>query len=314
METQPAEVGAPARPVGESWHGDALRRVESRFVGHSGMKLFRRAWLPEDPVRAIALVHGFGEHSGRYEHLGAWFAARGSAVHGFDLRGHGRSAGRRGHVDHFADYLNDLEIFLDMVNEQARGAPVTLVGHSMGGLIATAFAVERSPRVQSLVVSGAALALSPDVSRFKIRLARVLRHIAPRYAMDAALDVTAVCSDAEVVRRYVEDPLVHGTTTTAHAVATFDQIDRVRGAGARVEVPVFVTHGAEDRLCSLEGSTRFYQSLPGAEGGPAAPRAELRIYPRSSHEIFNDVEQDTVFADVLDWIERCEEDARSQPE
>jgi len=300
--------------VGDTGHKHALRRSESHFPGVSGVNFFQRAWLPREPVRAIAVVHGFGEHSGRYEHLGAWFARHGAAVFAFDLRGHGRSAGRRGHVDHFSEYLDDLETFLDHVLDQVPGRPITLVGHSMGGLIAAALAVERRPRVQSLVTSGAALALPPDLSSLKRLLARGLRPIVPRMAMDAGLDASAICSDADVVRRYVEDPLVHSKTTPAHAVATFDQIARLDNAGARVDVPMFLAHGGSDRLCTPEGSRRFYQSLPGAAGDNTGPRAELRIYPQSAHEIFNDVEYKTVFADVLDWIERCEEDTRVKPE
>lgn len=285
-----------------------VRRSESHFRGHRDIPLFRRSWLPDRAVRAVALVHGFGEHSGRYDHLGAWFARCNTAVYSFDLRGHGRSAGRRGHVDGFSDYLNDLDIFLEQVSEEAFGLPVTLIGHSLGGLIVTALAVERSPRVQSVVTSGAALELSPALSRSKILLARLLCKVAPRLAVNAGLDPAAICSDSDVVKRYLDDPLVHGTSTTSHAVAMVDQIARLRGAGARVDVPMFLAHGALDRLCLVRGSQSFYQSLPGSVEGLTAPRAELRIYPQSFHEIFNDLEREEVFADVLDWIERCEKD------
>ena len=222
-------------------------------------------------------MHGFGEHSGRYEHLGAWFAERDTAVYAFDLRGHGRSGGRRGHVNGFADYLNDLEIFLETVHEASEGLPVTLLGHSLGGLIVTAYAVERSPRVNSVVTSGAALELSPDLSRTKIALARMIYKFAPRLSMKAGLEAEAICSDPDVVQRYIDDPLVHGTMTTSHAVAVINQIVRLQGAGARVEVPMFLAHGAADRLCLPSGSTAFHQSLPGSIDPSTAPRAELRF-------------------------------------
>lgn len=305
-----AGQAAAVSPPGQS-HLEIVRRSESQFRGYREIPLFRRSWLPVEAVRAVALVHGFGEHSGRYDHLGAWFARRNTAVYSFDLRGHGRSAGRRGHVDGFADYLNDLEIFLERVFEDAFGLPVTLIGHSLGGLIVTAFAVERSPRVQSVVTSGAALELSPSLSRSKILLARLLYKLAPRLAVDAGLDPREICSNPDVVERYIADPLVHGTTTTSHAVATIEQIARMRGAGARVDVPMFLAHGDMDRLCLARGSESFYQSLPGSVEGSTAPRAELRIYPQRFHEIFNDFEHDEVFADVLDWIGRCEKDAQA---
>ena len=309
MDSLPAQDRAVAGGSREPVSGAGLRRTESHFEGHGQIPLFCRTWRPDSPVRALALVHGFGEHSGRYEPAAAWFAARGTVVHGFDLRGHGRSAGRRGHVGGFSDYLNDLEIFLDRVIAESNSLPVTLLGHSMGGLITTAFAVERSPRVQSLITSGSALAVSPELNGFKIRLARVLRKIAPRLAMSAGLDPNAISSEQHEVQRYLADPLVHDVSTASHAGALFDQIDRLRGAGSQVEVPMFLLHGALDSLCPPAGSTAFYQSLAGAREGSTAPRAELRIYQQSIHEILNDVERQTVMADMLDWIVRCEKDA-----
>lgn len=306
----------PADPPGER-RSNAVRRVESRFLGHSRLLLFCRSWLPREPVRAIALVHGFAEHSGRYEHLAAWFADRDTAVHGFDLRGHGRSPGPRGHVANFADYLNDLETFLETVREASGDMPVTLMGHSMGGLIVASYAVERArehnPLVQNVVTSGAALELSSELSRFKISLARLLYKVAPRFSMNAGLDPHAICTDPDVVERYIEDPLVHGTTTTSHAVAMIDQIERLRGAGARVKLPMLLTHGEADRLCPVRGSTSFYESLPGSREGSAVPRAELRTYAERGHEIFNDFDYETVFADVLGFIERCEKDGTAGP-
>lgn len=314
MDSSAAQDGVASPAEGARLNEIPLRRTESHFKGHGGAPLHCRAWLPPDPVRVLVIVHGFGEHSGRYEHVGNWFAERGTAVHGFDLRGHGHSAGKRGHVEGFADYLNDLEIFLDHVGDQSGSLSTTLLGHSMGGLIATALAVERSPAVQSLITSGAALALSPELSGFKISMARLLNKIAPRLSMDAGLDAGAISSEVEEVKRYVEDPLVHGSSTTSHATALIDQIERVRGRGAEVEVPVFLTHGGLDRLCLPEGSVAFHQSLPGSLPASNAPRAELRMYPQSYHEILNDVERAQVLADMLDWIERCEKDATADGE
>ncbi|MCH7598753.1 MAG: alpha/beta hydrolase [Myxococcales bacterium] len=312
MESHAAAGQAASAGPPDPWRANAVRRIESRFRGHAGMPLFRRSWLPNKAIRGVILVHGLGEHSGRYDHMGAWFAQRDTAVHGFDLRGHGRSAGRRGHIDGIADYLNDLEIFLELVLEESGGLPVTLVGHSLGGLIVTTYAVERSPRVQSVVTSGAALELSSELSRGKILLARLLYKVAPRLGVNAGIDPRAICSDPDVVKRYIDDPLVHGISTTSHAVAIINQIERLRGAGARVEVPMFLAHGEADRLCLPSGSQAFYQTLPGSIEGSKAPRAELRIYPRNFHEIFNDVDRETVFADVLDWIQRCEKDAHAE--
>jgi acylglycerol lipase len=284
------------------------RRIESRFRGHQNVSLFMRAWVPESPRRAIVVVHGVGEHSGRYEVFGDWFARSGAAVYSFDLRGHGRSGGPRGHADCFDDYLNDLEIFLQIVREAWADLPLCLVGHSMGGLVVAASAVDRNPDVTCIATSGAALMVSPAFSRTKVRLARFVRSFAPSLSFESGIDHKMLSSIDEVVEKYGRDELVHGRVSTSLAVALFDTIERVRLGGKKVARPMLLMHGALDRICPPEGSDAFYRSLAGAAKEAGAPRAELRIYSRSLHEIFLDVESEIVFSDLLHWIEQCEAD------
>ncbi len=129
--------------------------------------------------------------------------------------------------------------------------------------------------------------------------------------LSSLIDFTKSESNLRVaVKRYVEDPLVHGLSTASHAAALIDQIERVRGRGAEVEIPMFVTHGALDRLCPPTGSMAFHQSLPGTIPGSSAPHAAFRMYERSYHEILNDVEREQVMTDMLDWIECREKTSR----
>src|SRR5262249_41899882 len=155
--------------------------------GADDVVLFRRGWIPERVRASVVLVHGFGEHSGRYEHVGQWLAERQFAVHAYDQRGHGRSAGRRCHVDRFDEYLDDLAAVLDDVRAKAPEHPLFLIGHSMGGLVVATFARERSPAVDGAVLSGAALALPEGSNR--IRMARLVRAVLPRLRLSAGLDL-----------------------------------------------------------------------------------------------------------------------------
>ncbi len=290
---------------------ERIRRTESRFEGTGRASLFRCSWLPPSPRLSVALVHGFGEHSLRYDPLGVWFARRGIAVHAFDLRGHGRSPGRRGHVNRFDEYLDDLAIFLDRIREEAPEQSVSLVGHSLGGLIVTAFLVrERQPRLLCAAVSGAALALSPDLSRSKILLARLVRKIAPRLSMDAGIDSSELSSVSEVVRSYDDDPHVQGRMTACHATEMFAAIDRTRRGAPAVDVPFLLLHGERDRLCLKTGSEMFHANiLTAASGGVGGVETDLKIYPGLKHEIFNESEKEAVFADVLDWLLRFDAEA-----
>jgi len=277
-----------------------LRRVESYLAGSAGSRLFHRAWLPPDPPeRVLLLIHGFAEHSGRYEAVGSWFAGRGSAVHAYDHRGHGRSGGRRGHVAHFSELLDDLGGVLEAVGAEHPGLPIYLVGHSMGGLVLAAFLRERRPAVAGAVSSGAALALAERMPRGQLAVARLLRRVTPRLALDAGLDTSALSRDPEVARRYEADPLVFRRLSVSLAVEMFDAAARTAGGGADIHVPMLLLHGAEDRLCPPRGSRELHATLK-------ASGSALRLYPGLRHEIFNEPEAEDVFRDILEWLRERE--------
>jgi alpha-beta hydrolase superfamily lysophospholipase len=272
----------------------AIRRVESHVAGPRGQSLFRRAWLPPAPERTLLVVHGFGEHCGRYEHLGAWFAAHACAVHAYDHIGHGASSGARCHVRRFDDYLDDLGSMLALVRQEHPDVPVFLVGHSMGGLIVAAFLRERDPAVAGAILSGAALALPEGTSRMRLTLARVLRVVAPRANLASPVDPAGLSTDPEVVEAYLKDPLVHHDRMTASLAAELlSAIQRTEGHGADVRVPMLVLHGAEDPMCRVEGSQAFAREL--REG-------HFHSYPGMRHEIFNEPGHEAIFQDALDWI------------
>ena len=272
-----------------------IRRVESQLSAPSGRSLFRRSWLPARPERLLLLIHGFAEHSGRYEHFGAWFAARGCAVHAYDHQGHGHSEGVRGHVRRFEDFLDDLDAMLGAVRAEHPGLSPQLVGHSMGGLILSAFLCERTPQIAGAVTSGAALALSADFSRGRMLTARVLRRLAPRLTFASGLDPEGLSTDSEVVRAYLADPLVFRRMTTSLASELISAIERTSRSPGRVRVPLLMLHGEADPICPPSGTRRFFEGLT------VEPR-RLQIYPGLRHEIFNEPEHVRVFEDVLAWV------------
>lgn len=278
---------------------ETIRRSEDCLRAADGSELFRRAWLPAAPRRVLVVVHGFGEHSGRYEEFASWFARRGFAVHAADLRGHGRTPGRRGHVADFELLLDDLDGLLAFVSQQHPGLATTLLGHSMGGLLTTAFVCERQPPIERFVVSGPALALSPDLSRTRMTIARLLRRVLPRLSMEAGLDSAGLSRDPEVVRRYLEDPLVHGRISAAMAAGMLDAQIRTAASANLVSVPMLLLHGESDPLCLVEGSRAFFEGLPRQR----VAGSRLRTYPGLRHEIFNEPEKLQIYQDLLDWLD-----------
>jgi len=245
----------------------------------------------------VLLVHGYAEHSGRYEELATWLATRGCAVHAYDHRGHGRSDGPRCHVGRFETFLDDLGSVLAATREAHPGLPLTAIGHSMGGLILLAFLSERNPPLASAVSSGAALAVD-GVSRARILLARTARRMLPRLAIGSGLDPDGLSRDPEVVRRYLDDPLVHRTMTTSLGAELLAAAPRTAARAGQVRVPLLVLHGEDDPICSVEGSRRFHAGL-------RAPGCALRTYPGLRHEIFNVPERASVWQDVWEWLEKA---------
>jgi alpha-beta hydrolase superfamily lysophospholipase len=272
-----------------------VRRSQSKFTVPDGSRLFRRSWLPRDPERVVLLVHGLAEHSGRYDHVGAWLAARGCAVHAYDHRGHGQSEGQRGHLPAFSALLDDLEALLEIVRREHPGLPVVLVGHSMGGLVTAALLCERKPDLRAAITSGAPLEVPATFSRTRIRVVRTLRRIAPRMRIHGGVDPETLSRDPRVVRAYADDPFVFRRITASMAAELLDAVVRTAGSALRVRVPMLLLHGEADSLCPPSGSRAFHGQLRG-------PGHRLRVYPQLRHEIFNEPEQEQVLEDLLAWV------------
>lgn len=242
------------------------------------------------PTRsAVLLVHGIGEHSGRYDHVGRFLAARGHDVLAFDNRGHGQSGGRRGHVDHFGQFLDDVE---DHVLERRQlGLPVVLIGHSLGGLISATYVVEGRPAPDLLVLS--APALKAQIPAWQRRLAPVLARVWPTVFVPGGIDGALLSRDPEVQRAYLSDPLRVAGSTAGLGQQIFAAMETTTANLARITLPTYVLHGSEDNLVPLAAS----QPLEGR------PNVTYRRWEGLRHECFNEPNRDEVLGEMADWIE-----------
>ena len=270
-----------------------VRHSQARGSSH----LYRRSWLPEEPAgAAILLVHGLGEHSGRYEHLARHCTARGFAVHAIDHYGHGKSDGHPGYVERFSVYLDGAAALLDEVQAAHGDAPVFLLGHSMGGLIAATLLLERQDAFRACVLSGPAFRSDQEPPGFVMAFVRLLAAIVPTVPI-LGLDPAGVSRDPEVVRDYVADPLVHHGKLTARLIAQMSLAMRHALAQAnRIRLPLLVLHGDADVLTSPAGSQALYEAV-------GSDDKTLKLYPGLYHEIFNEPEKDAVLADMTTWLE-----------
>jgi alpha-beta hydrolase superfamily lysophospholipase len=239
----------------------------------------------------VVLVHGYGEHIGRYEHVAAAFVERGAVVWGQDHIGHGRSDGERVLVADFETLVDDLHGLVTTAREANPGLPVVMVGHSMGGMIATRYAQRHPEELAGLVVSGPILG-EPALLAQLIALDEI---------PDIPIDPAVLSRDESVGQAYADDPLVwHGPfkRTTVEANAVF--LRAIAQDASSLTVPVLWLHGADDQLV-LEAETRA--GIETLRAGGAS--IEEKIYPGARHEIFNETNRDEVLADACAFVERA---------
>ena len=269
---------------------------ELTFTGSGGLELYCRRWRAEHKPKAVlAIVHGHGEHSGRYGNVVDWFVPRGYSVYAFDLRGHGHSQGKRGALESFGEYRDDVQAFLGLVRE-TEPAPVFLAGHSLGGLIVLNYALHNGHGLAGVVSSGPVLS-APGISPFLLWLSRVLARVWPSLTLESGLDTAALSRDAAVVEAYVNDPLVHSKGSVRMATEMLDAVEWTQAHAAELAMPCLIVHGGEDRLCDPQASKRFYDSV-------AFPDKERIEYDGYFHEVYNELGKEKVFADVEAWLER----------
>ncbi|HEX7910689.1 MAG TPA: alpha/beta hydrolase [Paraburkholderia sp.] len=265
-----------------------------------GVQLPLYRWPATAPTRAtVALIHGLAEHAGRYAALAARLNAAGIELVAIDLRGHGHAPGKRAFVKRFDDYLQDAQALLDATAE--RGAPLFLMGHSMGGAVAALYAIERlkasGRRLNGLILSSPALAPGHDVPRWMLKLSQVISRLYPSFPA-MKIDAALLSRLAPVVKANRTDPLVHHgaipARTGAELLLAMARIERGR---AELRVPLLVYHGTADKLTEPDGSREF-----GAHAG--SPDKTLTLHEGSYHETMNDIDRDQVIGALIAWIEK----------
>ncbi|WP_298442716.1 alpha/beta hydrolase [Gordonia sp. (in: high G+C Gram-positive bacteria)] len=271
-----------------------MRSEERSLTGSRGRTIVYDVHRPDgDPVGVIALVHGLGEHAGRYGHVVSRLTGAGYLVVAPDHAGHGRSSGTLAEVRDFGDFGDDLHRVIAAV--WTGDLPLYVLGHSMGGAIALRYALDHPNDLTGLVLSGPAVMPGDDLSPLMIKAAPVLGKLVPRLPA-AALSASAVSRDPAVVAAYENDPLVwHGKIPAGLGGALIGAMGEFPARLPTLRVPTLALHGGRDVLANPDG-TRMIGELGG--GGDVT----VKIYPELYHEIFNEPEQDEVQGDVLAWL------------
>jgi alpha-beta hydrolase superfamily lysophospholipase len=261
-----------------------------------GLDLYVRRWQAEDvPHRwTFVVVHGLGEHGGRYEPFAERFTPLGADVWVMDLRGHGRSGGPRGHTPSLDAMLDDIDAVVVRARAES-GGPVVLIGHSFGGLLAIAYAITHPDHIDKAVFSAPLLIPKVKVPAWKRPLTRLLPRVAPRVAVSNEVDPNVLSHDPEVARRYAADPLVHDRITGGLYGDTIAHGEEFITRAGEVRTPFLLLHGRDDQIVDPVGSQRFFARA-------TAPERAFCLYPGLYHEVFNEIEQEKVFQDVESWL------------
>jgi alpha-beta hydrolase superfamily lysophospholipase len=274
--------------------------LPERLQTHDGLSLHLQHWPAVGAARgSVLLVHGLGEHIGRYAHVAAHLNTWGWQVVGYDQRGHGRSDGPRGALSADDDLLHDLAAVIDALRA-AQPGPLVLLGHSMGGLVAARFVAGGGAwarPVDALVLSSPAL--DPGMSIPQKLLLASLGRLAPNLAVGNGLKPQWISRDAQVVRNYAADPLVHDRVTPRLARFIVDGGEAVAERADAWSVPTLLLYAGSDRCVAPAGSAGF------AAAAPQAVVAAHEFRPLF-HEIFNEPEQADVFGVLRDWLDTLE--------
>jgi alpha-beta hydrolase superfamily lysophospholipase len=272
--------------------------TESESNTNEDVTFYMQGWEPEGkPKAVVCLVHGIGEHTGRYAHVGRAFNDAGYALFGFDMRGHGKSGGPRGHFPSLDVVMQDIRQFVEFQRQNHPGLPVFLYGHSLGGLMTLAFTIQYGQELKGVIATGSALRSALQEQKVKVALAKMLGTIIPRVTISSDLGVEGLSHDQAVMDAYVNDPLTHDKASLGLGKTALTAIDLCFARAREFKPPLLIMHGKADKITYASGSEDFAKLV-----SETNKDVTLKLWDGLYHEIHNEPEQAEVFKVIIEWI------------
>lgn len=257
---------------------------------------YYRQWQVENPKALVFIAHGLCEHSGRYTPLAEYLNQQGYSVYALDHRGHGKSDGQLGHITDFSEVSADLHHFIEMIKAKNPNQEAHLLGHSMGGLIATSYAI-RYDNIRSLMVSSPAYEVKKFKNKVEMQMARLLSKISPSFSLSNGLDATRICRDDKVVQAYVDDPLVHDQVSLGFGGSFYKEQRFVRKHLEKIVIPSLMLIAESDDLTEPKAAHQYFAKL-------TSQNNKLCSYPDAYHEVLNEeIEGPQAFKEIKDWLQ-----------
>ncbi len=276
----------------------AIEHKEWTWQGPQGDDIYAQLWKPNiNLIATVCVLHGLGEHSGRYEHMARYFCKRGYAMLVFDLPGHGKSDGKRGHIRCYDDLLLEVEKSIQEASKRVLGKPKFVYGHSMGGGLAINFALKKKPTVAGIIAASPWLELAKSPPKGVEQALRIISYFLPFFPNKTKIDTRSLTRDPEMLNNYLTDPLNHDDISARTYIHCKDAgkwaLDH-----CKILVPhLLLMHGSKDEITSYEASRRFR-----IESG--SEMVDFKGFTGLYHELHNEPERELIFDHVIDWMNR----------
>lgn len=271
------------------------QRFEGQFKGTDQTELFFQTWTPDKVRGVFVITHGLAEHSECYHPLAKILAEDGWQVFAWDMRGHGRSEGKRGFARSISYFIDDLEIFSKLVRKQAKDQNIVFFGHSLGGLVTLRYLQSRPAEYAALVLSSPCVGLSVAVPAFKEKLAHVAVRWLPTLTMYNEIKYSDLTRDPEMIKAYGADSLRHDKISPGIFLSMLENFPLALENASEIKAPVLMQLSGDDKIVSTEASRALFEKLPGKKN-------QLILYPENYHEIYNDLDREQVVADLKKFI------------
>ncbi|MDD3224097.1 MAG: lysophospholipase [Clostridium sp.] len=267
--------------------------MENYFNTFDNIKLFYIKDIPSNPKGIVLIIHGIAEHSKRYDYVKNKFLAENYGVYRFDLRGHGKSEGKRGYVHSFKDFIKDVDAIVNLIKSEHENLPLYILGHSMGGFITACYGIAHGDKIDGEILSGAATGKVKLSLKLKsIRFPHILQGRVPNNLYNF------ISRNPKVIENYKKDKLVLKFTTARLNLQIANAgVKWIKNNIKKYKLPCLILHGQDDHIIPSSCSTDFYNNIGSID-------KEIKIYKNLYHEILNEDYKDYILGDIFSWLNK----------
>lgn len=277
----------------------ALEHNTGILIGKDGIEIFYQNWLVKKPKCILIILHGLGEHSGRYEHIVKSLAINTVSYYTLDHRGHGKSAGKRGHINNIDEYISDLKLLIRYIENQHGSIPRIIMGHSMGGVIATKYVLTYPNEINALILSSPAFVPVLKIPKWKEIIGKTFSKYMPGLTIPSGIQVEDLMQDATMMQKALADPLFHQKVSTRLYTELYSTADFCLNNAHRLSLPLLLFHGTSDKIVDYQATVSVYESA-------TSKIKEIKLFEGLYHETMNEApaERKKVFGLIEKWIRK----------